>query len=136
VVAFARCCRPIPGDPIVGFASAGRGVVVHHEACNNIREYRKHPEKWVDVRWGAIAEGDYPVAVDMDVMNNRGVLASVAAVISDLDSSIDAVEIDEKADMIATLRLVVGVRDRAHLARIMRRLRGLSAVQRITRRRG
>ena len=136
VVAFARCCRPIPGDPIVGFASAGRGVVVHHEACNNIREYRKHPEKWVDVRWGAIAEGDYPVAVDMDVMNNRGVLASVAAVISDLDSNIDAVEIDEKADMIATLRLVVGVRDRVHLARIMRRLRGLSAVQRITRRRG
>jgi len=136
VVTFARCCRPIPGDPIVGFASAGRGVVVHHEGCNNIREYRKHPEKWVDVRWGAIAEGDYPVALDMDVMNNRGVLASVAAVISDLDSNIDAVEIDEKADMIATLRLVVGVRDRAHLARIMRRLRGLSAVQRLTRRRG
>lgn len=135
VVTFARCCRPIPGDPIVGFASAGRGVVVHHQACNNIREYRNHPEKWVDVQWDAIAEGDYPVAVDMDVMNNRGVLASVAAVISDLDSNIDAVEIEEKEGMIATLRLVMGVRDRVHLARIMRRLRGLPAVLRINRRR-
>lgn len=135
VVTFARCCRPIPGDPVVGFASAGRGVVVHHQACRNIREYRKHPEKWVDVQWDAIAEAEYPAAVDMDVMNNRGVLASVAAVVSDLDSNIDAVEIEEREGMIATLRLVMSVRDRVHLARIMRRLRGLSAVLRISRRR-
>ncbi len=136
VVTFARCCRPIPGDPIVGFASAGRGVVIHHQACNNIREYRNHPEKWVDVQWDAVAEGDYPVAIDLEVMNRRGVLASVAAVISDLDSNIDAVEIEEKEGMIATMKLVLGVRGRVHLARIMRRLRGLSAVLRITRRRG
>ncbi|MEX0386834.1 bifunctional GTP diphosphokinase/guanosine-3',5'-bis pyrophosphate 3'-pyrophosphohydrolase [Spiribacter onubensis] len=136
VVTFARCCRPIPGDPIVGFASAGRGVVIHHQACNNIREYRNHPEKWVDVQWDAVAEGDYPVAIDLEVMNRRGVLANVAAVISDLDSNIDAVEIEEKEGMIASMKLVLGVRGRVHLARIMRRLRGLSAVLRITRRRG
>ncbi len=136
VVTFARCCRPIPGDPIVGFASAGRGVVIHHQSCNNIREYRNHPEKWLDVQWDAIAEGDYPVAISIEVMNNRGVLASVAAVISDLDSNIDGVEIEEKEGMIATMRLVLSVRSRVHLARIMRRLRGLSAVLRIHRRRG
>ncbi len=136
VVTFARCCRPIPGDPIVGFASAGRGVVIHHQSCNNIREYRNHPENWVDVQWDAVAEGEYPVAVDVEVMNRRGVLASVAAVISDLDSNIDAVEIEEKEGMIATMKLVLDVRGRIHLARIMRRLRGLSAVLRITRRRG
>lgn len=136
VVTFARCCRPIPGDPIVGFASAGRGVVIHHQDCNNIREYRNHPEKWVDVQWDAVAEGEYPVAIDVEVMNRRGVLASVAAVISDLDSNIDAVEIEEKEGMIATMKLVLDVRGRVHLARIMRRLRGLSAVLRITRRRG
>jgi GTP pyrophosphokinase len=136
VVTFARCCRPIPGDPIVGFASAGRGVVIHHQTCNNIREYRNHPEKWLDVQWDAIAEGEYPVAVDMEVMNRRGVLANVAAVISDLDSNIDAVEIEEKEGMIAIMRLVLSVRGRVHLARLMRRLRGLSAVLRINRRRG
>ncbi|MDR9432638.1 MAG: bifunctional GTP diphosphokinase/guanosine-3',5'-bis pyrophosphate 3'-pyrophosphohydrolase [Spiribacter sp.] len=135
VVTFARCCRPIPGDPIVGFASAGRGVVIHHQSCNNVREYRNHPEKWVDVQWDAVAEGDYPVAINIEVMNNRGVLASVAAVISDLDSNIDGVEIEEKEGMIATMHLVLGVRSRVHLARIMRRLRGLSAVLHISRRR-
>ncbi len=136
VVTFARCCRPIPGDPIVGFASAGRGVVIHHQSCNNIREYRNHPEKWVDVQWDADTQGDYPVAIDIEVMNRRGVLASVAAVISDLDSNIDAVEIEEKEGMIATMKLVLDVHSRVHLARIMRRLRGLSAVVRIARRRG
>ena len=136
VVTFARCCRPIPGDSIVGFASAGRGVVIHDQSCNNIREYRNHPEKWVDVQWDAMAEGEDPVAITIEVMNRRGVLASVAAVISDLDSNIDAVEIEEKEGMIAIMRLVLSVHGRVHLARIMRRLRGLSAVLRINRRRG
>ena len=136
VVTFARCCRPIPGDPIVGFASAGRGVVIHHQACRNIREYRNHPEKWIDVQWDPEAEGEYPAALNIEVMNDRGVLASVAAVISDMEASIDAIKIDEKEGMIATIRLVLGVQDRIHLARIMRRLRGLSAVLRITRQRG
>lgn len=136
VVTFARCCRPIPGDPIVGFASAGRGVVIHHQACNNIREYRSHPEKWLDVQWDAAAAGEYPAAIAVDVVNRRGVLADVAAAVSDLDSNIEAVEIEEKEGMIATIRITLSVRDRAHLARIMRRLRGLSAVLRINRRRG
>lgn len=136
VVTFAQCCRPIPGDPIVGFASAGRGVVIHHQACRNIREYRNHPEKWIDVQWDPEAEGDYPAGLSIEVMNNRGVLASVAAVISDMEASIDAIKIDEKEGMIATIRLVLGVQDRIHLARIMRRLRGLAAVLRITRQRG
>jgi len=136
VVTFARCCRPIPGDPIVGFASAGRGVVVHHQACNNIREYRNHPEKWLDVQWDAAVAGEYPAAIAVDVVNRRGVLADVAAAVSDLDSNIEAVEIEEKEGMIATIRITLSVRDRAHLARIMRRMRGLSAVLRINRRRG
>ncbi|PWG64799.1 bifunctional GTP diphosphokinase/guanosine-3',5'-bis pyrophosphate 3'-pyrophosphohydrolase [Sediminicurvatus halobius] len=136
VVTFARCCRPIPGDPIVGFASAGRGVVIHHQACHNIREYRNHPEKWLDVQWDAAAAGEYPAAIAVDVVNRRGVLADVAAAVSDLDSNIEAVEIEEKEGMIATIRITLSVRNRAHLARIMRRLRGLSAVLRINRRRG
>ena len=136
VVTFARCCRPIPGDPIVGFASAGRGVVIHHQACHNVREFRNHPEKWIDVQWDPEAEGDYPAALSIEVMNDRGVLASVAAVISDMEASIDGIKIDEKEGVIATIRLVLGVQDRVHLARIMRRLRGLSAVLRITRQRG
>lgn len=136
VITFARCCRPIPGDSIVGFASSGRGVVVHHQGCHNIREYRNHPEKWLDVQWDKEVAGEFPVAVAVDVVNRCGVLADVAATVSDLDSNIKAVDIDEKDGVIATIRLVLMVHDRLHLARLMRRLRVLNTVLRITRRRG
>ncbi len=136
VVTFARCCRPIPGDPVVGFASAGRGVVVHHHDCRNVREYRNRPEQWLDVQWDCEVAGDYPVNIAVDVVNQRGVLADIAATVSDLDSNIEAVEIEEKEGVIATIRLTFGVHDRGHLARIMRRLRVLGTVLRITRRKG
>ncbi|EAR21932.1 RelA/SpoT family protein [Nitrococcus mobilis] len=136
VITFARCCRPIPGDSIVGFASSGRGVVVHQQSCHNIREYRNHPEKWLDVQWDKEVAGEFQVAVAVDVVNRCGVLADVAATVSDLDSNIKAVDIDEKDGVIATIRLVLMVRNRLHLARLMRRLRVLNTVLRITRRRG
>ncbi|WP_435102980.1 bifunctional GTP diphosphokinase/guanosine-3',5'-bis pyrophosphate 3'-pyrophosphohydrolase [Arhodomonas sp. AD133] len=136
VVTFARCCRPIPGDPIVGFASAGRGVVIHHRDCHNIRDYRNHPEKWLDVQWDEAVAGEFPVTLAVDVVNKRGVLAGVAATVSELDSNIEAVDQEEKEGMIATIRVTLAVRDRVHLARIMRRLRRLNAVLRIVRRKG
>ncbi|MBA1146741.1 bifunctional GTP diphosphokinase/guanosine-3',5'-bis pyrophosphate 3'-pyrophosphohydrolase [Ectothiorhodospiraceae bacterium WFHF3C12] len=136
VVTFGRCCHPIPGDPIVGFASSGRGVVVHHQDCRNIREYRNHPEKWLDVQWDEGVEGEFPAAIAVDVVNKRGVLADVAATVADMESNIENVSLDEREGMIATIRLVVAVRDRVHLARVIRGLRMLGAVLRITRIRG
>jgi GTP pyrophosphokinase len=136
VVTFARCCRPIPGDPVVGFASAGRGVVIHHQDCRNVREYRNRPEKWLDVQWDERVVGEYPVNIAVDVVNQRGVLADIAAAVSDRDSNIEAVDIEEKDGMIATIRLTISVQDRDHLARIMRRLRVLGTVLRIIRRKG
>ncbi|RFA31171.1 bifunctional GTP diphosphokinase/guanosine-3',5'-bis(diphosphate) 3'-diphosphatase [Alkalilimnicola ehrlichii] len=136
VVTFARCCRPIPGDPVVGFASAGRGVVIHHRDCRNVKEYRNHPEKWVDVQWEPAVEGDFPVLVAIDVVNRRGVLAELAANISEMESNIESVAVDEKDGMVTTIRFVLSVRDRVHLAHVLRRLRLLSSVTRITRRKG
>jgi len=134
VVTFARCCRPIPGDHIVGFASSGRGVVVHHQGCRNLRDYHNQPEKWLDVQWDESIAGDFPVSVAVDVVNERGVLASIAATVSELGSNIDGVDVSEKEGMVATIHLTFGARDRTHLARIMRRLRLLSSVIRISRR--
>lgn len=136
VITFARCCRPIPGDPIVGFASSGRGVVVHHRDCHNNREYRNHPQKWLDVQWDKAVAGEFPVAVAVDVVNRCGVLADVATTVSERDSNIKAVDIEEKDGAIATIQLVLMVRDRLHLARLIRRLRALNAVLRLIRRRG
>lgn len=136
VVTFARCCNPIPGDPIVGFASAGRGVVVHLQDCRNLVEYRKHPEKWLDVQWEREIDRDFSVPVRVDVVNGRGVLAEVASSISDMDGNILSVAVDEREGMIVTINLSIAVRSRLHLARVMRRLRVLKSVLRINRVKG
>jgi (p)ppGpp synthase/HD superfamily hydrolase len=136
VVNYARCCRPIPGDPILGFLSAGRGIVVHTEDCPNVAEFRKHPEKWIDVRWEEKIEGVFPVNIRVEVKNQRGVLANVAAAISELDANIDTVLLEERDGQSSAIDFTIEVRDRVHLAEIMRRIRSRESVVRLSRRRG
>jgi RelA/SpoT family (p)ppGpp synthetase len=136
VVQYARCCRPIPGDPILGFLSSGRGIVVHTEDCPNVAKFRKHPEQWVDVRWEEQIEGVFPVAIRVEVKNQRGVLASVAAVIAEQDSNIDTVNFEDRDGRYTTMDFTLEVRDRVHLAQIMRRIRSLETVVRINRTKG
>lgn len=133
VVTFAKCCHPIPGDPILGFVSAGRGIVVHLRGCKNVREFRNSPERWVDLQWEKDVEGIYPVEVRVDTKNQRGVLATIAAVISDLESNIENVSIEERDGRFSTLMFTLSVKDRVHLANIMRRVRALDSVVRIAR---
>lgn len=136
IVNYAKCCRPIPGDPVLGFLTAGRGITVHTEDCPNVAEYRKHPEKWIDIQWEAGVEGVWPVALRVEVKNRRGVLAMVAAAISELDANIDTVAIDERDGQDTAMDFVIEVRNRAHLAGIIRRVRSQEAVVRINRKRG
>ncbi len=136
VVTFARCCRPIPGDPILGFLSAGRGIVVHTEDCPNVVKYRKHPEQWIDVRWESRIDSVFPVNLRVEVKNQRGVLAMAAAAIAEMDANVDAVSIEERDSFNASIDFTVEVRDRAHLAKIIRRIRSQEAVIRINRMKG
>ena len=136
VVNYAKCCRPIPGDPVLGFLTAGRGITVHTEDCPNVGEYRKHPEKWIDIQWESAIEGVWPVALRIEVKNRRGVLAMVAAAISEMGANIDTVAIDERDGQDTVMDFVVEVQNRAHLARIIRRIRSQEAVVRINRKRG
>lgn len=133
VVSYAKCCCPIPGDEILGLVTAGRGVVIHRENCNNIAEYRNKPEKWLDVSWEESVEGEFPVVLRTIVLNQRGVLATIAATISDMDANIENVVMDERDGQHSTLTFTVTVKDRKHLARIMRRLRHSDMVIRISR---
>ena len=133
VVTYAKCCRPIPGDPILGFVSSGRGIVIHSQTCKNVAEYRDRPEKWIDVEWEDKVEGDFPVELRLLVQNQRGVLATVAAVIAETESNIESVSIDERDGTQSELRFTVTVKNRVHLARVMRRLRHLDKVMRIYR---
>ncbi|GMR03769.1 MAG: bifunctional GTP diphosphokinase/guanosine-3',5'-bis pyrophosphate 3'-pyrophosphohydrolase [Gammaproteobacteria bacterium] len=136
VVTYARCCCPIPGDPILGFLSAGRGIVVHTEGCPNVAKYRKHPEQWLDVQWEQDIEGVFPVGFRVEAKNQRGVLASVAAAIAEQEANIDTVSFDDRDGRYTTMDFVVEVRDRAHLAKIMRQIRSLETVARINRKKG
>ena len=136
VVNYARCCRPIPGDPILGFLTAGRGIVVHTEDCPNVARYRKHPEQWIDVQWEKDIKGVYPVYFRVEAKNQRGVLASVAAAISEQEANIDSVSFDDRDSQYTSMDFTVEVRDRVHLAHIMRRIRALESVVRINRKKG
>jgi guanosine-3',5'-bis(diphosphate) 3'-pyrophosphohydrolase len=136
VVTYARCCRPIPGDPILGFLSAGRGITVHTTDCPNVAKFRKHPEQWIDVSWEDRIEGVFPVNVRVEAKNRRGVLAQVAAVIAEFDVNIDTVNIEERDGLNTAMDFTIEVRDRVHLAAILRRLRALEAVIRLSRMKG
>jgi guanosine-3',5'-bis(diphosphate) 3'-pyrophosphohydrolase len=133
VVTYAKCCRPIPGDPILGFVTAGRGIVVHTEDCKNVAEYRNRPEKWIDVEWEKEVAGEFPIDIKLEVQNQRGVLAKVAATLSEMEANIENVSIEERDGMHSALSFTVDVRDRHHLARIMKSLRSMEMVVRIYR---
>jgi GTP diphosphokinase / guanosine-3',5'-bis(diphosphate) 3'-diphosphatase len=133
VMSLGKCCHPIPGDPVLGFVSAGRGVVIHTAACRNIAEYADKPDKWVDVEWEPSINDDFPVEVRVDTANQKGVLATVAAAIADMGANIENVSMENKDGSHATLDIVIGVTDRVHLAHIIRRIRNVNEVTRIMR---
>ncbi|HEC84592.1 MAG TPA: hypothetical protein ENI48_05040 [Thioploca sp.] len=132
LVNFARCCRPIPGDEIVGFASAGRGLIIHTAACRHVGEYRHQPEKLLAVEWEAGISGEFIVDICVEVHDRRGVLATVAAGITNMGSNIKLVS-NENRDGHSTLTFCLSVRNRVHLAAVMRHLRRLENVTRIQR---
>ncbi len=133
VVTFAKCCHPIPGDPIYGFASAGRGIVIHTQLCKNLSDYTKRPEKWIDVEWESDIKGEFPVEVRVDAANQKGALATMAAAISEMGANIENVVISDRDGLYTSLSFVIDVIDRIHLAQIIRRLRSISLVARIVR---
>ena len=135
VVTIPKCCYPIPGDPIMGFITAGRGIVIHHPSCKNVIEFRSAPDKWVDVEWAADVEREFTAEIILDVANQRGVLATVAAACADQNANIEGVDLSERDDRASMMRLVVSVRDRKHLADLIRNLRNIKTVSRVHRKR-
>jgi len=133
VVSFAKCCRPVPGDAITGFMSSGKGIVIHQRGCPNITE-RSKEDRQLSVQWSEHVEGEYLAYMRVQVANQRGVLATLAATIANMSSNIEHVNLTEKDGRISTIEFVVTVTDRIHLARIMKKLRSLPVVNRIWRR--
>ena len=133
VIRYAHCCYPIPGDLIVGRLMKGRGVDIHAEHCSKVAQFKRDPLKCINVQWEDDVSGEFDASIYIDVLNGRGVLATLANAIAEANSNIVNVNVDERDGRHNSIKFIVSVRDRAHLARIMRRLRALPNVTRITR---
>ncbi|HTY92590.1 MAG TPA: bifunctional (p)ppGpp synthetase/guanosine-3',5'-bis(diphosphate) 3'-pyrophosphohydrolase [Steroidobacteraceae bacterium] len=133
LVSYARCCFPIPNDPVIAFLSSGRGVVVHRETCVNVEDYRKHPEKWLPVTWQATPDRYFSSRIQVDVPNRMGILAAVAAAISATETNIERVSVEERESETSELDFELRVRDRAQLATVIRSIRRMPDVLRVTR---
>ncbi len=133
VVNLAKCCRPIPGDPIIGLFNPGKGIVVHLTECKNVEELRKKPMNWLDVQWDKQANGEFPAVIRLELMNQVGTLAKVASTISKMRANIENVQITNQDSQLSTDVITLMVRDRNHLAAVVRELRKLSVVLKISR---
>ena len=133
VVTYGKCCYPIPGDSVMGYLTAGRGVVIHRNQCGNLSNFRKQPEKWISVSWEKDIAREFPCQIQIDTRNKPGVLAEVAATIGDCGSNIEQVEVLGRHDDCSVLSFLLLVKDRVHLANIMRNVRKMKNVIRVSR---
>jgi (p)ppGpp synthase/HD superfamily hydrolase len=133
-VQLATCCRPIPGDAIVGSIKKGQGLVVHVADCRSIVRSRKNePDQWIDVEWDSRTTRLFQAAINVTVENQRGVLARVASQIAEAGSNIDSITTEDDRAVFTTMHFILEVANRQHLARVMRALRRLPEVQKIAR---
>jgi len=133
LMTFAKCCHPIPGDPIVGYASSGRGMIVHTESCNNVGEIRNDPKKYVSLRWDPTVEGEFTVEMRVEVEHQRGIIATLANAITTSEANIEKMTMTDRDAQYSTINLTMAVRNRIHLAQVMKRVRRVKFVTKVTR---
>jgi RelA/SpoT family (p)ppGpp synthetase len=133
MVTYAKCCHPIPGDPIEGYLSSEKGVVVHRESCKNLAEIRDNRERLVALRWDDKVEGEYPAELRIEVENRRGMIAVIATRINSMGVNIESISTEDKDYQFTYVDLGMQVASRVHLAHIMKRLRSIESVRRVSR---
>ncbi|MCD8547344.1 MAG: bifunctional GTP diphosphokinase/guanosine-3',5'-bis pyrophosphate 3'-pyrophosphohydrolase [Aeromonadaceae bacterium] len=135
LVTFANCCRPIPGDPIIAHISPGKGLVVHQETCRNIRNYGREPDKYLPVQWDTEVayEQEFRTGIQIEVVNHQGVLAQLANTIAATGANIHSISTEEKDARVYQVNLLITTKNRVHLANIMRKIRVMPDVLRVSR---
>ena len=133
-IQLAKCCRPIPGDPIIGIINKGQGMVIHTHDCTAISKTRHEADKWLDVEWSGDSTKLFDVNVEIVVENNRGVLAKVASEMAEAGSNIDHVAMDPNdGGTYMTIHFTIQVSNRQHLSKVMQNLRRIPEVIRVAR---
>ncbi len=133
LVSYAKCCHPIPYEPIVAFVSAGRGIIIHRADCKNVAKHQTDEHKYMPVQWEEGIQGEFSIELRVVVFNDRGVLAKVTSVIAEAEANIVNIDIDQQDGATNALNFTMTVRDRVHLANIIRRVRQLKFVNKISR---
>ncbi len=133
VVSYARCCFPIPFDAIVAYLSSGRGVVIHRDNCSNVAAFGKQPDKWIPAVWQKDQQHLFNAGLMVEATNRMGILAEVATRIAAEQSNISHVNVDSSQGDHSTILFEVQVRDRGHLARLIRAIRGMPDVMKVER---
>lgn len=133
MITLSRCCHPIPGDAIIGVLSDGKGLVIHVDTCKNISDVRENADKVSQVGWSSNVKGEFPVDLIINVESDRSLFAKIASRITEMGANIEKIHYKEKDPSRNILRLTIGVRNRIHLADIMRRIRSMRQVDKIGR---
>ena len=132
---FAKCCRPIPGDPIIAYMSKDKGLVVHHDQCRNVRGYQKEPDKYIPVRWDEKYDGadEFLTELRVEMVNHQRALATLTSIVSNTGSNIQAMSSEEKDGRLYSISMVITTQSRTQLANVMRRIRIMPDVTKISR---
>ena len=133
VLVYAKCCCPLPGDPIEGFLSPDRGLVVHRENCRNLSDLREQPERLMPLRWDDQIEGAYPVAIRIEMANQRGMIATLATKLSAIGLNIERISTQDESVHFSNIIIELQLNSRVHLARVMKRVRVMEGVRKVVR---
>ncbi|WP_435275531.1 bifunctional GTP diphosphokinase/guanosine-3',5'-bis pyrophosphate 3'-pyrophosphohydrolase [Psychrobium sp. nBUS_13] len=133
LVSYAKCCRPIPGDPVIAHLSPGKGLVIHIESCANISGFEKEKDKYVHVEWNNDSEEEYVTRMRIEMINHQGILAAVTTAISKAGANIHSMNTEEREGKIYMIDALISVNDRIHLANVFRRVRVLTDVIKVSR---
>jgi len=133
VLNYANCCHPIPGDDIMGFISAEKGLVIHRQECRNVKSFKNDPEKWLDVHWCDSTDQAFDVELVIEARNERGTLATIASKIAENKTDIDRVRSEDKDETYSLMYITIKVKNRIHLADILRQLKRLPIIEKLHR---
>lgn len=133
VISYAKCCKPIPGDPIIGHISAGRGIVIHTDNCKNMQDLREKPNEVMNVRWDPNVNQEFSVELRVELAQEKGVIAILATSVTNADANIEGISMVERDAQLSIVNMVIAVKNRVHLANVIKRIRTIRGISRVVR---
>jgi relA/spoT family protein len=121
---FAQCCHPVPGDPIIAYASPGKGLVIHHELCSNLKNRKDDPKHYMSVDWEkSDTQIEFETELRIEMINQQGTLPHLMSTISSMDSNIQSIWTEEQEGRLYQIIVLLTVKDIKHLANIVRKIK-------------